>query len=271
MRWIIAGAVIGLAGLLGGAAVAILVEEPARPAERPLELDSPEAVLDEAMAVVEAGRADRLADLIHAETPEMRAALDALGRLLGDLQDLGETLQSRFPEKVEALRSGGVDPGAAAGGSGFASMFGGLGTGAGNRRLAAALADPFGWLQRARGRLSVAPLTDDTAAVQVDGRPAFGVGLTMMRTEDGWRITPPLHVPPVSTYAPQSPEEWSILTSMILTVDAAVVDVQKSVRRGEARDLGDAARLAGEKAWAPLAMCVVAYQRVMELRAAGSR
>src|SRR5438876_8247246 len=54
--------------------------------------------------MVKEGHAERLTDLIYAETPEMRKLLGKVGQTLGTLQDLGLEVQKRFPDEVAAMR-----------------------------------------------------------------------------------------------------------------------------------------------------------------------
>jgi hypothetical protein len=68
-------------------------------------LDTPEDTLDSAKRMVETGEAQRLVELIYAETPEQRSLLGQAGRLLGALQDLGEDVQAEFPEELAAFKA----------------------------------------------------------------------------------------------------------------------------------------------------------------------
>jgi hypothetical protein len=68
-------------------------------------LDTPERTLDSAQLLVESGRADRLVDLVHAESPEMRSLLNQFGRTLGEMQRLAAAIEQRFPEEIEELRA----------------------------------------------------------------------------------------------------------------------------------------------------------------------
>ncbi len=74
-------------------------------ADGPLTLDSPEATVRTAEALVQAGRADRLVDLIHADDEQMRSLLNQFGRFLGELQKLAQAVEVAFPEEVAQLRA----------------------------------------------------------------------------------------------------------------------------------------------------------------------
>jgi len=74
-------------------------------------LDTPEDTLDSAKRMVETGEAQRLVELIYAETPEQRSLLGQAGRLLGALQDLGDIVQgSPLYLPPERLTCDGEDP-----------------------------------------------------------------------------------------------------------------------------------------------------------------
>lgn len=276
MRWILAGAIVGLTAVLLG--LAVLVSGASDRAARGMAYDqsTPDAVLVSALQMVEDGEVRRLTDLIHADNDEMRAVLNRAGSLLQSLHTLAEAIQQRFPDEVaemqaraeEQARTGGVRslfagaPRAqrSAGGGPPWSVQGGGGF------LQPLLADPFAWIERNRTRMTVIQTADNTAAIMVDGKPAFGLGLTM-RLEDGrWQVMLPLRLPFISRYMPQTREEWAILASLVEVIDNAVAELAVDVRAGRCRNIEAVAELAGEKAWMPVVMCVMAYNRAMEAR-----
>lgn len=69
------------------------------------DLGSPEGTLDAATGMVQEGRADRLAELIRADSDDMRSLLNQFGRFLGELQRLGETVREVMPEQVAAMEA----------------------------------------------------------------------------------------------------------------------------------------------------------------------
>jgi len=69
------------------------------------DLSTPEGTVDAAAGMVAEGRADRLPELIEADSPEMRSLLNQFGRTLGELQKLGEAVEAAMPEQVAAVRS----------------------------------------------------------------------------------------------------------------------------------------------------------------------
>lgn len=275
MRWMLAGGLVGLAAALIGLAVYFSRAAPAA-ADFEYPQSTPDEVLQSAIAMIERGEARRLPDLIYADSDEMRAVLNRLGRLLQSLQTLAATLQSKFPEEVDELRAKGAEA--------ALTRIAQRGVPRTDRRagpreqrqaqetLADAsrllLADPYGWIERNRSRLTTLTTADNVAAIMVDGKPAFGLGVTMRRDNDRWRVALPINLPGVARFVPRNHDEWAILASMIQVVDNAVVELDSDVRAGRVRSLNGVAELAGEKAWMPMAICFVAYQKAMDARSA---
>ncbi|MEC9372335.1 MAG: hypothetical protein VYC34_00755, partial [Planctomycetota bacterium] len=129
------------------------------------------------------------------------------------------------------------------------------------------LADPFGWLQRARDRITTIQTADNIAAVLIDNKPAFGLGLTMRLDDNGkWAIALPLNLPVVARYTPRNHDEWSIVASIIQVIDNALKDLTTDIKQGDCRTLAEASELAGEKAVSPMFIAIIAYNRAMEAR-----
>lgn len=257
--WIAAGGAVAMIALVIGIGLAVGGERARPRVDYPQ--DTPERVLESAYQMLADERADHLPDLLYAESPEVRGVFNRLGRLLGNLQELATVIQQRFPEDVAAVREdaqqsgGAISLGFGPGGEGLPS--------AGVRRI---LADPFGWIERNRDRVTVLQTADDRAAVMVDGKPAFGVGLAMIERGDRWFISPPLNLPFVQRFLPQSRDEWAIVASMLEVFENVAVELRAEVAGGAHRDLEAVAQRAGEKAAAPIVMCVMAYNRAMEAR-----
>lgn len=252
-RWAMGGLAIGLAAVAVGLATTF---RPAPTYER-LRLDDPESLIDIAWGFVENGRADRLPELVQPESPQMESVLARLGSLLASAQELASAVTARFPEEVASIRADAESVPLGA----FTDR-----GGPDNASLGRLLADPFGWLDSARQRVQIVYVADDVRAVLVDGRPAFGVGLTLRRFDDGWRIVLPTAIPGLGNYMPHSNEEWQVVASMVTVVDRALRDLAAEVRSGGARTIEDTARRAGEMAWGPLVMTVIAYQKAREAR-----
>ncbi|TVQ31812.1 MAG: hypothetical protein EA376_07415 [Phycisphaeraceae bacterium] len=277
MRWILAGAIVGLTAVLLGLAVLVsgASDRPSRGGA--YDQSTPDAVLISALQMVEDGEVGRLTELIHADSDEMRAVLNRVGSLLQRLHVLADEIQTRFPDEVAEMRAKAES--AAGANGGMQSLFagapqrqrGGRGgppwsTAGGGGFLQPLLADPFAWIERNRTRMTVIQTADNTAAIMVDGKPAFGLGLTMRLEDDRWQVMLPLRLPFISRYMPQTREEWAIVASLVEVIDRAVDELAADVRAGRCRNIEAVAELAGEKAWMPVVMCVMAYNRAMEAR-----
>src|SRR5690606_11505208 len=66
--------------------------------------DTPDALLASARQVVVDGNARRLPELVWTDDPEMRRVFKRLGRLLGNLEQLGATVHEAFPEEIADVR-----------------------------------------------------------------------------------------------------------------------------------------------------------------------
>ena len=253
MIWALGGLGVGVLAVAAG----VLTTFRPEPTYQRYQLEDPQSLVETAWEFVEAGRADRLPELVHPESPEMESVLARVGSLLASAQELASAVAARFPAEVAEIRTNaeGVQLGALAGPGGP--------DGASLGRL---LADPFGWLERARERVRIVYVADDVRAVLIDGMPAFGVGMTIRQFDDGWRIVLPTALPGVANFMPRSNEEWQVVASMVTVVDHAVRDLAGEVRAGSVRSVEDTARRAGEMAWGPLVMTVVAYQKAREAR-----
>jgi len=265
VRWTWIGSLIALAALLAGLFLRSLG---APPPPRDYPQATPENTLSAVFEMVEAGDARRLPELLHSETDAMRRAFDELALLCMELQDVAAAAQDAFPDEVARIREqfrsdpaqtlqairparGSIDP---TGGPGREAM----------RTL---LADPYGWLLAFRERLSVVTIDDVRAAVQLDGRPVFGVGLLMRKGDDDlWRVELPLRFPGSRAFTPQNNDEWAILGSMLRVVASALDELEQDLRAGRARDMSHASILAGEKALAPIVLCGIAYRQAIKAR-----
>ncbi|MBX3358901.1 MAG: hypothetical protein KF745_10785 [Phycisphaeraceae bacterium] len=81
---------------------------------------TPDDVVKSAVEMVKNNEANRLSDLVFAESAHMRAVLDRLGVFLGHLQQLAGAIQERFPEEVARRKAeaqlAASDPNSKAGG-----------------------------------------------------------------------------------------------------------------------------------------------------------
>jgi len=249
--------------------------------------DTPEAVLASAKQMVKDGQARHLTDLVYADSPQMRELLNDTGHVFAALQRLADSVQKKYPQEIEKLR----DEAEAAAKKGEATSLlqrlgssmnggprrrGGRGAGEGggppndqqqeqfNRLFRDLFANPYAFLEDQQGRLSVKQVTDDTAAVLWDAKPLLGVGLTMKRENDRWYVVLPTSMPPLSRVMPKSDDGWQILGEMMGMVTNLFDDLNDDVVSGKAAHLDDLARLAGDKAFLPAAMIMIAYGKTME-------
>jgi hypothetical protein len=240
---------------------------------------TPQEVLTSARAMVLKGDANRLPDLIYADDDNMRAFLNELGQVLGSLQALALAVAETYPEEIAALRTEADSAAKSGHASSFIQRLAGQ---AGMSRRARRaqdpqesrklfdnaakelFADPYGWIERSEGRLSVQTITDDTAAILWDNKPVFGVGLTMRADGDKWYIALPTTAPGISRVIPKTDEAWEVMGSLMDVFDNTIKDLTKDVRAGRAAKLDDLARTAGEKAFIPAAIVVLAYGKVLD-------
>ncbi len=267
--------------LVAAAAVAVLLG-----CEKKLDRSSPEATIATARQLVEEGDARRLADLIYADTPQMRQVYSDLGVVMGHLQELGLAIRDAFPKEVEAMQARAE----AAAKSGQATSLlaqiapqrRSFSIGAGRRAaqtrsqreealndaIARLFADPYGWIKESEARLSTTFLTDDTVALLWDNKPILPpIGMVMRRDYDGqWYFALPTNLPGVSNFLPRTDEQLMLWGSLIATLDQVVVDLTNDVRKGHVLSLEDVARKAGEKAFVPAAMAFFALAKYEELK-----
>jgi hypothetical protein len=251
---------------------------------------SPQAVLQAAKLMVAKGDADRLPDLIYADSKKMRQLLDELGVVLGSLQDLGRAVQKAYPDEIEKLKKEAEASAKNGEATSFISRMMGqasqqMGGGPFGRRnkngqppadpdaaqkmfnnaMKELFADPYGWIAANETRLTVQSVADDRAALLWDGKPALGIGLAMQRGDDDkWYLVLPTSAPGFAQVMPRSEETWEIMGSLMDVFDNMLKDLAKDVKTGKARRLDDVAKLAGEKAFLPAVLVFVAYGKAME-------
>jgi hypothetical protein len=240
--------------------------------------DSPEAVIASAKEMVSTGHADRLTDLIYADSKEMRQLLDELGKVLGTLQGLATEVQKAFPEEIEAYKKEAVEAAKKGEASNFLQQISGQALGGRRMKrpkngdegdqmrssfdllMKEVFADPYGWLERSEGRLSVKQVTDDTATVLWDQKPLLGVGLSLKLQDGKWFVQLPLP----ANIMPKSADSWEIVGEGLDVVDNMLKDLKKDVQAKRVAHLEDLAHSAGEKAFVPAALIALAYGKVQE-------
>ena len=203
---------------------------------------TPQATLDSMQSMLEEERPELLPELLYVEprditfedgVTEASAIEDVRAKLsdmLAQLWRVARKLQSEFPEEVS---EDGLPEAVGFGRDGFGDWFGAI------------LADPFGVLEEQRDRLVAEDMYDGTAALLVDDEPAFGGFVSMIETDDGWRIALPVQYAQSSEYWPQTRYEWSVIASMLLGIENSLSDFERELNRGGFRSLSHASERAG--------------------------
>ena len=224
---------------------------------------TPDEVVASARDMVLAGEADRLPDLVYADSEAMRATLDRLGRVLGRLQSFSDLLKERFPDEIAAARTELEEQGLGLAGMGRSR---GRGGDVWNDALRRLFADPYAWAEESADRLSTITLSEQSAAILFDEQavlPPFG--LTMKLAEDDkWYIVAPIQLPVVSRFMPKTDQQWAIVAYLFQAVENAIIDLEDGIRDGSIASLKDASREAGTMLFAPAAAIGLAYSKTIE-------
>lgn len=243
--------------------------------------ESPEALVLSARQMVLDGNANRLSELVWADSDGQQLVIDRLGRTLGVLQRLGQAVNDAFPKEVERIRSQ-ADEAAESGeinsliGRALTAQ-GGIARGApqavrDERRMRQGLdavvrelmADPYGWLERHGDKLEPMRITDDIVALSWQGKPVVGLSLT---EQDGkWYLKLPLDQPALRRFLPQTDEEFEIWGELVASVHNVLLDLAVEVENGEHKDLESVASTAGEYALPTAFMVMIAYGKALEER-----
>ena len=238
--------------------------------------DTPEAAIASARKMLEDGKAEKLADLIYAENPDMRQTLVRVGRLLRDVQNLAASIQTKFPNDVAKIKEQAKSEGV----TGLLSQIGGnqrrRGRAAADRDRDGAqfdglikqvMTDPYAWLQDNSGRLTTAPVNDNLVALLWDQKPILPpLGLGMRKDGDKWFLVLPTNLPGVSTFMPRSADEYKTFSMLFGILGNAIRDVDKDVKSGKLKTLDEVSRKVGENAFMPVAMFFIAYGKMIESR-----
>lgn len=256
---------------------------------------SAEAVLASAKSMVANGDTQRLTQLIQADSTDMRALMDRVGYLLGDIQDLAVQLNTSFPDEIAEIKrkvqsgemntsgsallsqiTGGQRPGGRQGARRASNRPTPVETDpsrdprtAINDAMRQILADPFAWLGENSQRLSVTPINDEMAAMMWDQKPIFppvGIVIQKSASDDKWYLAPPFHLPPLNQLLPKTPDEYAIWIQLVDAFRNVIMDLRKDVAAGKMRDIEEVSRAAGERAFIPVAFIGIAYGKAMEER-----
>lgn len=201
---------------------------------------TPEKALASLRQMVEQDRADLLPTMIHlqprditfddgvTEASAVEEVRTKMGDMLGQLWRVTRKLRDRYPKESQAELAR-----AARNAGSFTEFFQQL------------LTNPFAVLEEQSGRIAAEDLGDGTAALTVDGEPAFGGAMTMIETSDGWRFNIPTDLVQTSRFWPQTRHEWSVLASMMLGIENSLNDFERELDEGKFATLGDASQRAG--------------------------
>lgn len=267
-----------------GALAAVIATGCGDASRRGYDQSSPEATIATARLMVEQGHAERLGELIWADSPEWRELYLRLGDLLGEMQGLAESVQRNMPEEVAQVRRDAEEAAREGRASNFlqqaltgrrsrpgAAPIPGRPGGPDPRRLLDATlkqiaTDPYGWLSEAEGRLGYEWIDDYTVALTWDQRAiAPPIGITMRQHDNGnWYLVLPTSLPQVRPVVPNTPEKFAIWASIIQVMHNAVKDMRGNVDRREVRNLDDLARKAGENLLLPMGLVFLAYGKLLE-------
>jgi hypothetical protein len=199
---------------------------------------SPQAALDSMRAMIADDRASLLTTLVHIDARDIKyddgvteaSAINDVLAKTGDMLDrlirVARHLRARFPVDVQQALAQ-VD--------------------SANQRPDAGLTrfmiDPLGLLDDQRSQLTVEDLGDGTAAVLIDGKPALGFGVQMRDIDGIWKVDVPIDL--LREYRPNTREEWSVLASMMLAMENALIAFEDELDGGKFRDLNHASQRAG--------------------------
>ena len=151
---------------------------------------SPQAALDSMYKMIADGHPEMLGGMIHIQSRDVTFAdgvteasaiqnvIDKTGDMLGQLYRVASKVRARFPAETEKELNA----------AGAATDRGGL------ENIGRFLADPFGLMDQQRQRISVEDLGDGTAAILIDGQPAFGLGLMMREVDGVWKVDVPINL-----------------------------------------------------------------------------
>jgi hypothetical protein len=206
---------------------------------------TPEAVLVATQKMIEDGRADLLPTLIDLKARDIEFADGVteasaindvklkLGEMLGRLWRVSIKLKDRWPEdlKKEAL---------AAKAAAQARVSADIGD-----RLSEVFADPFEFLTRERENLTAEDMSDGTGSILWKGEPLWEGAISMVETDDGWRVTFPIEFARQSGFWPETREEWAVVAYMMLGIENSLKDFERELDSGKFRNLRQASERVG--------------------------
>ena len=207
---------------------------------------SPQSALDSMYQMIADGHPEMLSHMLYIEPRDITYSdgvteasaienvTDKAGDMLGQLYRVAQKLRGRYPADVNRELNkahGSIQKAARGEDPDFFGRF---------------MTDPFGLMDQQRQRITVQDLGDGTAAILIDGKPAFGLGLQMREVggvDGGWKIDVPIEL--LQEYRPNTREEWSVIANMMLSLERALTQFEVELDRGDFRDLQQAGNRAG--------------------------
>lgn len=208
---------------------------------------SADAVVRSLAEMIKEGNVRLIPSLIHADDPKMQELLAQLGPLFDRMYRLSQTLQEKYPGEFQALLEKAAEAGSEKiASSGRSSQS----RGEWEERFTLLIADPFGMMDKQMERVSVVYVDDETFALTIDDKPAFGVGVLIREGKDGkWYFHLPQNIPGLNSRLPQSDAEWRIMNAMLRSVTNGVEWTERRISEEK-----NAGRL--EEIWGQLAIDV---------------
>lgn len=248
------------------------------------ERNTPEATIQTARQMILNGDGKRLGELIYADNEDEARLMRRVGRMLGNLNDLGDAIQEKFPADVAKLKARAEENAKSGkGGTMVNRVFSQMapqqrgrsqrGQRPGqqteqlfNDLLKTIFADPYGWLKESEEKITTAYMTEDLVAVLWEGKPIMPpIGVTMRKDAKGqWAFVVPNNLPGIRDFWPKTQDEFQIWGGLVQVFDNVVIDLTKDVREGRASSLDDVARRAGEKTFVPAVITVFAFGQLQE-------
>jgi hypothetical protein len=205
------------------------------------DLSTPDAAIDSLHEMIVGDHAEAMTQLIHIPAREdivfddgvtEASAIEEVrlkaGEMLGQLFRVARKLRERFPDEVADEATTAADVEQSPGVGPWVARF---------------LTNPFGLLEEQRQRLTAEDLGDGTAAMLVDGEPMSGIPLRLVDVDGAWRIELPIEL--LDDYRPNTRHEWSVVASMLLSIENTLDQFEDELDAGGFRSLTAAGERAG--------------------------
>lgn len=121
------------------------------------------------------------------------------------------------------------------------------------------LADPFGFITEQREKLTAEDMGDGTAALLYDGEPILEGAVALTETDDGWKFQLPIDTVRGSEYFPDTREEWSVLASLMLSAENAMIDFEDELDAGKFKTMRAASERVGQTVGASVIVQSIVY------------